>query len=869
MTNKFSRNIQLTLQFIRLALISGAIFIFLLISAGAVLTYIYRDEVKDLMIQSLNHHLKTDIHVENIQLDLFRRLPNASLTFENVVAYEVSPGENQDTLVKADRIYFQFSIIDLINKDYKIKQLEVSGGIFKPVDHADGTNNYIFWEASEAQSGQFEFDLQRIDLKNFEIDYRNLQQKSRYHFYLTDSRMSGQFSQNDFVMDISSDMIIRELDFNNSPFLSNREIGLDLSLLVNDNGVYEFREGWVNLNGNSFNIDGYIEQQEPGSYLDLAISGKEVSLQNFINDLPWRYRRYFSDYNSKGNLYFNAIVKGNSSENQNPYISANFGLSNGSMNNRDLDLDLDNINFTAQFTNGDSRALSSSKLNVEDFSAYINNGKVAGGFTIMDFLKPHLQIAAKSEIELVDFVNIFELEKVKTASGEMFIDIDMESELNNLDKESFIDEETLLSSDITGNLKLKDAHFTLKDDPKEYNDFNGVFQFNNNDLIVSNFEGLIFDNDFSMTGYFRNILPYLFHQDQRMIIDASFVSDKINLDELLQDRASESDTTYNLTFSERVDFNLLAEIGQFNFRKFEATDLTGNFQMNNQRFVAKDILFNSMDGKFDGNVYIDGANQDVLLIGCDANLDNVDVQQMFYQFGNFGQEGIKDENIKGNINADLQFTSDWSPSLEIDWESLETTADIRVNDGELIDFKPILALSRFLRVEELEHVMFSTLHNEIRIKDREVIIPEMEINSNAFNIKISGKHNFDNEIDYRLQVLLSDILAQKNRERRNPQEQYGDVIDDGLGRTTLYLVLNGTIDDPDFGYDYQGVREKVRDDLRRERQELRDLLKDEFSWIRSEDEKQELDSIMLERQKETERIKKQEEGEFVIEFEDL
>jgi hypothetical protein len=144
----------------------------------------------------------------------------------------------------------------------------------------------------------------------------------------------------------------------------------------------------------------------------------------------------------------------------------------------------------------------------------------------------------------------------------------------------------------------------------------------------------------------------------------------------------------------------------------------------------------------------------------------------------------------------------------------------------------------------------------------------MEINSNAINIKLSGEHTFNNEIEYRLQVLLSDLLARNNRQNRNPQEQYGDIIDDGLGRTTLFLLVSGNIDDPVFKYDRQGLREKLRDDFRHERNNLRDVFRSEFGLRSSETLPDESTLPATQREKEQNDIRQREKGKFVIEWDD-
>lgn len=882
MSNKFYRYWKLTSQFIKIALISGTVFIITLLIGVTILTYIYRDEAKELMIESLNRNLKTEIHVDNIQLDLFRRFPNAALTFNNVMAYEVTPYSDRDTLFKTERIYFQFSIGDLIRGKYRIKHLEILNGEFIPVEFADGSNNYVFWHVSEKEPDEdFEFDLERIDLKNFDISYTSLRQNSKYHVFFEDARLSGNFSHTNYNVDFKSKTNIKELVIDNSLFISDKDVNFDLMLLVEGDAIYKLEKGLVEVSGNSFETKGYFKVDEPSNYIDLTVNGKDISLQNLISDLPRSYKEYFENYHSSGNLYFDAIIKGEMSDSLNPYVTAGFGLSNGVLYNESVDLILDNISFEAKFNNGSQRSLASSELILESFSAIVNEGKISGNLSI-DFYEPQLKLAAIADISTPDLINLLNIDGFKSTSGEMSFDLRFGSALNEFGSENIFDTEKLMASRSSGSLELKNVDFYYKDDNTQYHDLNGLFRFNNNNLIIESLNGMVsHENDFKMRGYFRNILPYIFDEEQRMIIDASLVSENMNLDDLLREDGPGDgpgddpgddpgdESSYKLEFSDRVDFHLLANIGNFSFRKFNASNFVGVLQLNNKRFMASDITFNSMNGKVSGNAYIDGSADESLHIGCDVILNNVDVRQMFYQLGNFGQEGIKYENLKGNISADLQFTSDWSPGLEIDWKSLETTADIQIEKGELIDFKPMLALSNFLRVEDLEHVVFSELHNKIRIRDRKLFIPDMEINSNAFNIKLSGEHTFENEINYHLEVLLSELLARENRRHRNPQEQYGDVIEDDLGQTTLFLLVTGTIDKPEFRYDYRSSMERRRENLRQERENLREILREEFSWIRGDNNEIDDDFEMSEREKEMKRIEKQEEGDFVIEFDDF
>ena len=106
----------------------------------------------------------------------------------------------------------------------------------------------------------------------------------------------------------------------------------------------------------------------------------------------------------------------------------------------------------------------------------------------------------------------------------------------------------------------------------------------------------------------------------------------------------------------------------------------------------------------------------------------------------------------------------------------------------------------------------------------------MAINSSAMNITASGTHNFDNIVDYRLKLLLTDVLGKKVQ----TNSEFGEIEDDGLGRTQLLLSMKGPVDNPKFGYDRNGVKEKIKTDIVREKQNLKGILKEEFGMFKKD-----------------------------------
>jgi hypothetical protein len=58
--------------------------------------------------------------------------------------------------------------------------------------------------------------------------------------------------------------------------------------------------------------------------------------------------------------------------------------------------------------------------------------------------------------------------------------------------------------------------------------------------------------------------------------------------------------------------------------------------------------------------------------------------------------------------------------------------------------------------------------------------------------------------------------------------EFGTVEDDGLGRPRIYLSMKGPASDPKFTWDRKGTEQKISDEIRKERNTIRDLLKKEF-----------------------------------------
>ena len=254
---------------------------------------------------------------------------------------------------------------------------------------------------------------------------------------------------------------------------------------------------------------------------------------------------------------------------------------------------------------------------------------------------------------------------------------------------------------------------------------------------------------------------------------------------------------------------------------------------------------NTLNGHVTGEVKFFERPNNYLKLFTSAHLEKINIRDLFTGFQNFGQDFIQDKHIKGVGIADIQLQSSWNPGFEFDPNKLQLNSHLIIEKGELLEFSPLLNLSSYVSVEELQNVKFSTLENTIKIGNNNINIPAMEIQSSALSVFISGFHSFDNEIDYQIRLLLSELISKKARSKnKNLDNELGIVVDDGLGRTTLYLRMDGTVDNPNIYFDKIKIKEKIKTEVKKETEGIKTIIKEDVLNQKS-------DSSKIEEEKET------------------
>jgi len=115
------------------------------------LSYIFKDNITALFLSELNKRLQTEIKVKKVDFSVIRKFPYASIEFREIHSLSSKDYKsdgiqvNGDTLFNFKSLFLEFSIYDLLSKNYKISKIHAIGGNLNIARDKSGNFNYQIW----------------------------------------------------------------------------------------------------------------------------------------------------------------------------------------------------------------------------------------------------------------------------------------------------------------------------------------------------------------------------------------------------------------------------------------------------------------------------------------------------------------------------------------------------------------------------------------------------------------------------------------------------------------------------------------------------------------------------------------------------
>ncbi len=844
-------------------LITGGI----LVAAAAVLGRIFEDRITQYVVSGLNKQIRTEAQVVDVKLSFLKKFPDASLELKDVVLLSVPdylssdfPGQNTDTLLLAKHLYLRFSVAKLLKRQYKIKEVHVRSGILNLLIDQQGNKNYVFWERQrENGSETFLLEIDNLKLTNINVNFKNRAMDMGMAGNIKKGTFKGNFSREEYNLATSIEGTVYHYIKKGNSYFHNRRISTSASLSVNPRMI-EILSGNMNLAGQHLAVNGKIIRPRPLEY-DLALTGKQMDLDEILRFDLIKGMQIPEDLKAGGAINFQASITGMASKTQMPRIDASFSLSDGLLTASVIPYGIRELKTEGQYSNGNRQGRASTRIILKNASMLYGNSRLGGNYEIINLNHPKIDYAIKAALDLADIPSLFSVDSIfRDMEGMLYAEIHLSGSQESLAK---MQKSELLKHRYDAKIRFEGVNLGLAYKSLDLKNLTGDLTYKDH-LMIKSLTGSIEDIEVSLSGRADNLLDFLFTKSGNLWLDSDvYVSkaDLNNLPSLKKDKAGKH-ISDSVNLPDRLYVKTRYWIDELMIKEFHASQVTGELEYKPRRLSIPRLNLNSMEGKIQTEGILEQQQNNHFLVKSISEVSNIDITRVFSAFKNFGQDFIMEKHIMGELSGLVNFSAGLDEKMKIKKETILADCDVAIRDGELSGFEPMRKLSRFIDVEELEDIKFSTLTNQIFIRNAEVIIPKMDIKSSAFDITGSGLHGFDKNFTYRVKVSLSEILSKKAKKPDKSESEFGVIEDDGLGRVFIYLIIEGSVYGTEVRYDRKGAMQNIRDQFKEEKQELREILNEEFglfkkdSTLREDKEGEKANRFILDWEEDSENGKK-------------
>ena len=802
-------------------LFSVVLFFVLLI---AVLAFAFQDKIADVVLNQLYKQTKVEIKHEKVSFSLMRKFPMASLQVSDIEAKDL---QGKNTLLKAEKITAQFNVFDLLRNNYTIRKIEISYADLHLIINEKGENNWnIFHTKDSVQSENVTLQLNMIRLQKVNVIFEHYPQKltASVHFNRLDAK--GDFAENVFVANLSSNAFIREISQNTTAYLSQQKIQFNTKLHIDaDKAIYAVENGNFDLDILKFIANITLSKKGEMYAVETNLAIKSADIEKIIEKLPNEIHQKTAILKPKG--IFSAIVEmnGELGKKNKLNISGNFECKNGSIENVENEIKLSKINMKGRFSTSVPKTLPTMKITVNDFSAKLNQGHIHGTLEVENFVQPLVNLTLNGKLNLEDLHNFLPTNYFHKTSGSAAVDLTFQNKFTQLEK---ITAQDFKHSVIQGNILFTNAQLQMHEDETMLENLSGNLRFDNQIVNTEKLKGKLKGNSFELNGKIENVLPYILDDGSRLQITASLYLPDFDIGKLFaketqtSKKNSKEQQEQELFFPSNMDFDFTFKADKLSYDQFKAQNTVGKAIFSGNVLQLENLQINTCDGKILAHGTVNQQSNSNFLLKCEAKLSDINIQKLFFAFNNFGQKTLTDKNIRGTAHSNVTFSAVVQKNLNIIPHSVVSVVDIQIKNGELNNFSPLESLSKFVELDELRNVKFAALENQINIEKSTINIPAIEIKNNALNLSLWGMQSFSGDIDYHIKLLLQDVLAKKTKNKRK-NEDFGEVIDDNTGKTYLHILATGNIDNPKFKWDSQSAQKGFRQQFSDQKRQIQEI----------------------------------------------
>ena len=811
--------------------------IFTLVLLISVLLYIFKDDIIDYAISEINKTLKTKVTVDEIDLTFWSTFPNLSLDFNKVFIQDALPHATvKDTLLYTDQIRLKFNPIDIWNENYNVKKIVIKPGTLQLKVNEKGEVNYdIFKKSESSETASFKLKLESIRASGLRFSYRNKLNESSYKAKIQDIHLAGNFTQDQFDIATEAKFYVQRIQHGLVPFIISQQASTEVDIHIDQvKETFAIENGELLLSGIPFDFSLNIDTTQ----VNLNIDADKIPLEDLANKLAIKEVKTVSKLKGSGTGSFHLALQNETRRDSYPKVDCKFSIDNGRLTEPTKGLTLRNIDLKGYYST--LKGKDKEELVIQNVAFQTISGPFSGNLSVRQFSKPSYRGAAKGSVDLEVIHGLFRIPKIEELTGKVKVNTSFHLETvfeNNQPSVEIVDG--------SGNALMENVDFRLQNDSRKFYDIYGNLILNRSEAVLEELKVHLGESDLELNGSFDYIDQFL--QD-RHTLDVAVIAEsrKINLKDFTNTIAG--DPKINLNVREwmlptLINGNVKMNADAIHMDNHTFSQINGEMTVGNRSIVIQKLHGITANATVRGTLAIVESSPEYFELATNLSSKDIYFKPIFREWNNFDQEVIREDNISGRAEAILDMKAPFDLHYGILKDEIEAQIQLKVFGGQLKNVKTFTALTQDLKSTKtkmilkekeidalqgkLSNIQFETLENTIFIKKSTIVIPKMEIKSSAINISLDGKHQFNNNIDYKFAFRFRELKQRKD------ESEFGIVEDDGTG-LKIFVRMYGNLDNPIIEWDKTSRKEEAKQNREEAKKEAISILKTELGLFKKD-----------------------------------
>lgn len=766
-------------KFLRYILKGLAVFFGVLVFVYLV-AYVYvvakKKEIITQIKEQVADKLNGEVQIGNISLGFLAQFPRISVELQKVSIRDTLYNQHKHPFFEAEKVYASISFLNLIKRNNPLNGIEVNNGqLYIFTDSLGYTNSYLLSPKTAADSLQkrnskiAKIDIKTIKLKNVRLVLDDRQKRKLYDFDV--SKFNCKINNTDSLLTLqtSNHVLIHNFSFNTALGSFAQETPFDGDFAVTfkkSSKQLNFENIEISLKKHSYSLSGTFNFANSRTFA-LQIATKNVNYDEAKTLLTPMIQQSLS------------LVKIEKPVNE--VVADISGPLNGGDPLVNIKWKVDENNITAPFATFSDCSFDGSFTNElvvglprNDPNSRLQFHNFTGNFEGLDIISQNIYIDnLKYPMINADIKTDFDLTQLNSLLGSTTLDLHKGKGSLNITYSGPLEHNSNKNTLLNGKMTFSDGVVMYHPRDLPMTNVNGNILFKNTDVYVTDFRGNVQGSKIMMSGSGKNLLALMNTSPGKMFVDWNIYLPSLNLGNftsLLQQRTSAvkrsvaksklGSTAQNIDeIVNQANFRLGVKADELIYKRFKATNVKASLALVNENWILNTVSLQHAGGSMAISGNLIAKNSKYYQSSVNVNMQNVDVNKVMYAFDDFGQKGITYENLRGKLTSSADIKMDIDRNLQGTPQDINGIVNFSLKNGALLHYTPLESIQKVaFKKRNFSEIYFAELKDRLDIKNKEINLNRMEIQSTVLTLYISGIYSLQgNNTDIGIQIPLSNL----------------------------------------------------------------------------------------------------------------